>query len=104
MRPQSTAPISSVTTSAPIPLDSKQNPFNVGFGVIITGVCTFTVEHTFDNILAGATPTWLPNATVASATTNASGNYAFPVTAVRLNVTAYTSGTAVLTVLQGSSQ
>jgi hypothetical protein len=104
MRPQVTAPIASVTTSAPLVMDSKQSPFNVGFGVVMSGTLTYTVEHTFDNILGGATPTWFPNATVAAAVASANGNYAFPVTAIRLNVTAYTSGQAVLTVLQGSSQ
>lgn len=105
MRPQKTPLIASVTTSAPLVMDIKQNPFSVGFAVVLTGVATYSVEHTFDDILAGATPTWFPNATVAAATASANGNYAFPVTAIRLNMTAYTSGVgAQLTVLQGSSQ
>jgi hypothetical protein len=38
---------------------------------------------------------------MSSKTANEDGNYAFPVCAVRLNVTAYTAGRATLTVLQG---
>lgn len=108
MRPQVIGPIASVTTSAPIPMDRKQNPFQVGFAVVVSGVLTYSVEHTLDDILNGpltaATATWFPNATVAAQTTSKDGNYAYPVTAIRLNVTAYTSGTgATLTALQGSS-
>lgn len=39
--------------------------------------------------------------TVTAKTTATDGNYAFPVKAMRLNVTAYTSGKATLTALQG---
>lgn len=105
MRPQTVGPIASVTTSNPIVMDRKQNPFNVGFGVVVSGVLTYTVEHTFDDILNGATATWFPHSSVVAQTASNDGNYAFPVTAIRLNVTAYTSGTgATITLLQGSSQ
>lgn len=103
MRPQVVS-LSSISTSSALPVDRLQSPFSVGLGVVLTGTATYTVEHTFDDILGGATPTWLPNASLAAATTSQSGNYAFPVTAIRLNVTAWTSGTITMTVLQGSSQ
>jgi len=104
MRPQKTATIASVTTSAVLPMDYKQNPFNVGFAVVVSGTLTYSVEHTFDDILNGATATWFPHSSIAAQTTSKDGNYAFPVTAIRLNVTAYTSGGATMTVLQGSAQ
>lgn len=98
--------VSSVAASAPLPMDFKQNPFNVGFGVVISGGggATYSVQHTFDDLALGTPTTWFDNSTVAAETTNMDGNYAFPVTAIRLNVTAYTSGTVTLSVLQGSSQ
>jgi hypothetical protein len=100
MRPQSVT-VSSVAASAPIPVDHKI-PANIGFGVVMSGTLTYTVEHTFDNIFDTAvTPTWFPNTSVSAETTSVDGNYAFPVRAIRLNVTAYTSGAATLTVLQG---
>lgn len=108
MRPQVTPVLSTVTSSAPLIMDSKQNPFNVGFGVVATATISYTVEHTFDDLLSGAytegTARWFPNATVAAATASANGNYAFPVTAIRLTVGSVTGGTAQMTVLQGSSQ
>lgn len=104
MRPMRVT-VSSATTSSPLPVDFKQSPVNIGIGVVVTGTCTYSVQHTFDDIFDPlVTPTWLDNATLAAATTNQSGNYAFPVRAVRLNVTAWTSGTATMTVIQGSSQ
>lgn len=102
MRPQVITK-SSAGTTAWIPLDYKQNPFNVGLGVSIgSAVLTYDVEHTFDDIFdSTVTPTAFKHSTVVSQTSNKDGNYAFPVRAVRLNVTAYTSGTATLTILQG---
>lgn len=99
---KSTKTLSSVTQSAAIPVDSLQVPFAVSFAVVITGTCTYTVQHTLDDIFDSAvTPTWFDHSSVAGETTNQDGNYAFPVRGVRLKVTAYTSGTATLTVLQG---
>jgi hypothetical protein len=78
----------------------------VGLGIALApgATLTYTVEHTFDDVYApGFNPalaTWYPNTTLTAQTTSKDGNYAFPVTAVRLNVTAFTSGSAVFTVIQ----
>lgn len=95
MRPTSVT-VSSATTSAWIPVDHRKNPFNIGFGVVVTGTCTYKMQHTFDD--AGTTAFDHPD--VTGETTNQDGNYAFPVRMVRLNVTAWTSGTATLTLIQ----
>jgi hypothetical protein len=87
---------------AAIPLDNYISPFNVGFGVTISDTATveFTVEHTFDDVQDSAvTPVWFPHPTVVDQIANANGNYAFPVTAVRLNVTD-NDGTITFTVIQ----
>lgn len=102
MRPV-TKTVTGVNASAPIPLDNYISPFNVGFGVTVTGSVTYTVQHTFDDIWAKgynpATGTWFNHPDVASQTANADGNYAFPVTAIRLNVSSG-SGSATLTAIQ----
>ena len=82
----------------PVPMDQYLTPFNVGFGVVVTsGSPTYTVQHSFDNPFAADydpdTATWFDHPDVASETTNADGNYAFPVAAIRLSVT----GTGVVT-------
>lgn len=103
MRPQVITKSGSTGTTAWIPMDYKQNPFNVGFAVTLgAGVLTYSVEHTFDDVLdPTVTPVAFAHSTVAAQTTNKDGNYAFPVRAIRLNVTAWTSGGATLTILQG---
>jgi hypothetical protein len=102
MRPI-TKSVTGVGVSAPIPLDQYISPFNVGFGVVVSGTVTYTVQHTFDNVwAAGYTPAsgnWFNHPDVASETANADGNYAFPVTAIRLSV-ASGSGTATITAVQ----
>lgn len=102
MRAQSIS-VGSATTSAWIPVDTNKNPFNIGFGVTITalGVLTYKVQHTFDNVQdSTVTATAFDHPDATGKTVNTDGNYAFPVRAIRLNVTAYTSGTAVLTLIQ----
>jgi len=92
--------------SAPIPLDHYRDPFNVGVGVKLSAgaTLTYSVEHTFDDVFSESfnpsTATWYTNSGLGAKTASLDGNYAFPVTAVRLNVTAYTSGSATMTIIQ----
>lgn len=98
--------VSSQTTSNPIPMDHYQGPFNVGLGVAVSAgaTLTYSVQHTFDDIWApgfdASTAVWYTNSGLGAKSTTLDGNYAFPVTAIRLNVTAYTSGSATMTVVQ----
>lgn len=100
MRPQIFS-ATGVATSAWIPLDYKQSPFNIGFGVVINGTITYDIEHTFDDVFDPAvTPTAFKHATLVSQTTNKDGNYIVPIRAIRVNNTAGTGSTTV-TLLQG---
>lgn len=103
---KSSVTVGSQTTSSPIPVDYMASNFNVGFGVVINGggTLTYSIEHTFDNVFDPAiTPTWFTHVSVSGETTNQDGNYTSPIRALRLNVTAWTSGSATLSVLQGVS-
>lgn len=95
--------LASVANSDPIPVDWKASSFQVSVAVKVTGTLTYSVQHTFDDPYASAAPVWFDHATLVGATANADGNYFSPVKAVRLSVTAYTSGGAELIVLQGDS-
>jgi hypothetical protein len=97
--------VSSAASSAAIPLDHKQNPFSVGIGCVVpSGTLTYKVQHTFDNIFdSTVTPVWFDHTTITGKTASFDGNYAYPVRAVRLTVTAFTSGSVVMTVIQGSN-
>jgi len=92
--------------SNPIPLDTKNDPFNVSVGVAITGTGTYTVQFSLDDPASFATAAlynsagvWYNHATLATLSANSTGNIAFPVRAVRTNVTAV-SGTVTTTILQ----
>jgi len=88
-------------TSAWIPVDFTQNAFAIGFGCVTSGTVTYDVQHTFDNIQSSSvTPTAFKHSVLVGQVENKDGNYAFPIRAVRINVTAGT-GSVTLTVLQG---
>ena len=104
MRPV-TVTVTSVTTSAVIPLDHFQPPSTVAIGVKLgSGVAaTYKVEHTFDDVFAAgfspASATWFDHPVLVAKTANADGNYAYPPTAIRLNVSAYTGSNGVTMVV-----
>ena len=83
--------------------DIDRTPFNVGIGVTVNSTAAapaWNIEHTFDYLgnlssnfvgfLASAA-TWFQHSTLSGQSSNANGNYAFGVSAVRLNVTAGSS-------------
>lgn len=86
--------------------DWAVSPFALGLGVTSSNN-TYNVEHTFDNLAFPSTLTatsslitWFLHSTIAGLSSNANGNYAFPVRGIRLNVTAgSTSATVVLTII-----
>lgn len=87
-----------VGSSSPLVMNTNISPFNVGFGVSVTGTVNYTVQHTFDDPAVGFT-TWFSHPTVASQAANADGNYAFPVTGIKVLVNSG-SGTATLELIQ----
>lgn len=87
-----------VGSSSALVMNTNVSPFNVGFGVVVTGTVNYTVQHTFDDPAIGFT-TWFSHPTVASLAANADGNYAFPVTGIKVLVNSG-SGTATLNLVQ----
>ena len=102
--------VTSATQSDPIRVNWRNTPFNLSIGVDLNpGVLTYTVEHTFDDPTDfssasdyNTTATWRDTTGLTALTATNEGNIAFPVQAVRLNVTAFTSGSAEITVIQGN--
>ena len=87
-----------VGSSSALVMNTNISPFNVGFGVIATGTVTYTIQHTFDDPAVGFS-VWYPHPTIAVKTDNQDGNYAFPVTGIKVLVTAGT-GSATLNLVQ----
>lgn len=97
MRPQSTAVLASVTTEV-IKVDWEQSRFNVGLQLEQTGTNTVATELTLDDPDDEANATW----TAVPTGLSAAGvlELTLPCRAVRLNMSAWTNGSARLTAVQ----
>ena len=102
MRPKKVT-VTGIGTSAWIPIDYKQDPTNIGIGcVLVSGTTTYSVEHTFDDVFdTTVTPIAFSNSGITAQTASKDGNYAFPIRAVRLNVTGGVSPVVAMTIIQG---
>jgi hypothetical protein len=85
-------------SSSALVMNTNISPFNVGFGVKVTGTVNYTVQHTFDDPAVGFT-TWYSHPTIAAKTDNQDGNYAFPVTGIKVLVNSG-AGTAEMNLIQ----
>lgn len=92
--------VSSATSSNWIPCNIQQQDFKISLGLEITGTGTYKVEHTFDNIQTDSSPTAFNHSVLTAITANADSNYNFPVRAIRLTCTSWTSGSATLKIIQ----
>jgi hypothetical protein len=95
---QQTVSQTGVGSSSSIVINTNVTPVNIGFGVVVSGTVNYTVQHTFDDPATGFS-TWFSHPTIASQTANADGNYAFPVTGVKVLVNSG-SGSATLKLIQ----
>ena len=109
--------VGSVTASNPIRLDANRTNFNVGALLGQTNTSTSTVEYTFDKpdtdpnnaTLAAdnwANATWWPvtdltDIAAAGTAVATSAKLDTNVEAVRIDCTAWTSGTVTLSIIQG---
>ena len=104
------------TYSPAYPIDTYNDPCNIGIGVTVSGAETIAdVQHTFanpwnTNLNVVSAAAWINNSTLVSATAanNINGttdtNYAFPPQAIRLRVRALASAgagnAATMTIVQ----
>lgn len=85
-------------SSSALVMNTNCTPFNVGFGAVVDGTVNYTVEHTFDDPAVGFT-TWFAHPSIDAKSTDQDGNYAFPVTGIRVTVNSG-GGTVALNVVQ----
>lgn len=107
MRPQ-TVTVSSQTQSNPLPVNWREQNFSLGVHVA-AGVGTYSVQTTNDDPADytdatdyNSNASWDDHPDLSGLTSTDAAGIQFPVRAVRLNVTAYTSGDFVMTVLQAT--
>jgi len=85
-------------TGAWLPVD--RHNFVTSLAVVVNGTTNYTVQHTLDDVLNSAvTPTAFDHDTLIAQTTSQDGNYAFPISAIRV-VNNSGSGTTTITILQ----
>lgn len=60
--------------------------------VDISGTISFDIQQTFDNVLAGVTPSWVSIAALAAKTADTYGNAAIGATAIRILFNSLTAG------------
>lgn len=105
MRPQVSNTISSQTSTGWMIHDYTRNPFEVTMRVELsdTPVMTYSVEHTLEAVNLGVTPTAdqiFDDNVITGLTAEAAEKLQSSVRASRLTITAYTSGDAVLKLIQ----
>jgi len=93
--------VSSAASSAWIPVNAVQKDFKISLGLEVDGTGAYKVEHTFDNPFTTVSPVAYPHSILAGVVATTDSNYYFPVTAIRLTCTSYTSGSGTLTIVQG---
>ena len=102
---QSSVSKTATGTSTVIPVNyfcTGNSPIGIAMDfTTVAAVGTASVEFTQDdlNMVAAGTAVWLPITTFTGKTASFNGSVDMPMRAVRLNVTAYTSGTITLRVL-----
>lgn len=107
MRPVVVGPFSGVVMSDPIIVDQHAREFNVGYEVTLSdgAVLTYSVQRSLDDPFAeyetdyNTDASW-KDTTLSEFTETAATRVTLPIRAMRLSITAHTSGTAKLTVIQ----
>lgn len=97
MKPQVVS-VTGVGNSAPVTINTNISPVAVGLGAHATGTVTYSVQYCFDDPGAGFV-NWFTSTTLTGKTASAFDSCLFPVTGVRVAITAGT-GTVALTVAQ----
>ena len=88
-------------------LNSKAENFKVGLFADVTGTLTYSVEYAYEqpedsySVSYSSSADWRVVDGLSAQTTDQQSNLAYPVNAVRLKITSYTSGSVKLTATQG---
>ena len=96
--------LSAATSTAWIPVDYIQNPYNISLALVFSNTPNLTckVEYTLDDVFNPLiTPTAFAHTSLTNITTNTTGSITYPVRAIRLTVSSWTSGTVTLSAFQG---
>jgi len=86
------------------PIDWRKPEFQLSLGVDVSGTIDYTVQYTLNQLrnddqngpaYNAADYKWWPHETLVGDTADATGNLAFPVSAVRLLINSLTAGATI---------
>jgi archaellum component FlaF (FlaF/FlaG flagellin family) len=93
--------LTGASTGAWLPVD-RHSPLT-SITVVVNGTTNYTVQHTLDDVLVStAAANAFDHDTLVAQTTNQDGNYAFPVSAIRV-VNNSGAGSTTITILQSGT-
>jgi hypothetical protein len=82
-----------VGAQTPVALNNYQTPFNASFQVWLVSTGTYGVQYTIDDINGTLPVRWTDDANAPTGTTVIkTGNYMFPIRALRINIAANATG------------
>lgn len=95
-------------SSAVRALDYFQNPFNVGFGVVVTGSVTYTVQYCFEDPsnadFNAASATWYSVTGLADQTASKSVGFEIPCRGVRVTNAEGSTGDVTVYIQQAGTR
>lgn len=87
-----------------LPLNWRQHPFTVSIATYPSGTSNHKVQQTYEDVLnTVGSYTWYDHASLTNKSAAAEGTYTAPVTATRLVVNTWTSGTIRMIIVQGNA-
>lgn len=92
-----------VASSQPFVPDTNISPYNIALSITVTGTINYTVQYTFDDVMAPSyitsTANWVDHPSLTSKTATLDSNIAYPVTGVRIRQNSGT-GSVVFVIIE----
>lgn len=92
-----------VKTSSVYAPDNYVSPFNVALSAVVTGVVSYTIQYTFDDVFnktyVPASGNWTDHPSMTAQTATKDSNIAYPVRGIRVQLLSG-SGSVVFTAIQ----
>ena len=95
--------VSSQAASTPQLIDLDHFSGFIGLICTVSGTLTYSVQVTGDPLPVGSMTHWNEHDSITSLTASANGNIAFPVTAWRVNVSSYSSGSVTCSAVKANT-
>lgn len=88
---------------APIPMNVNNTSVGIGIACYATGTVSYTVYHTYDNIVENTSPIWFQHGTtgLVNATSTQESNFVIPIGAIQVILNSGTGSVITRIIQQG---